>query len=105
MSAAPFQQRAIMTDELIKLRHEVYRCAALFHGAMAQYFAALNGDATAGAVAEITVTAREAGMAYNAALVALLKNLKSLPANEKVNREAERAERNISILSFEVQRL
>jgi hypothetical protein len=94
-----------MTDELIKLRHEVYRCASLFHGAMAQYFAALNSDASAGAVSGITVTAREAGQDYNAALVALLKNLKSLPASEDVSREAERAERTISILSFEVQRL
>lgn len=90
-------------DELIKLRHEVYSTASIFHEAMSKYFAALKDDAAA--VSGVASVAREAGQAYNAALVALLKHLNSLPSNMEINREAERAERTISILSFEVQRL
>jgi Pyruvate/2-oxoacid:ferredoxin oxidoreductase gamma subunit len=104
MSARPIQQ-TIMTDELFKLRHEVYRSAALFHGEMAKYFAALNDDSTAATLSEITRAAREAGLAYNAALVALLKHLTSLPRDAETSIEAEQAERTISILSFELRRL
>lgn len=103
MSSRPVRQRAIMTNELMKLRHEVYSSASSFHDAMSKYFAALNDDAAA--VPATASVARAAGLAYNTALVALLKHLKSLPSDSEVNREAERAERNISILSFEVQRL
>jgi hypothetical protein len=92
-----------MMDELMKLRREVHSSASLFHGAMSKYFAALNEDAAA--VPVTAAVARKAGQAYNAALVALLKHLKSLPPNPEAALEAERAERIISILSFEVQRL
>lgn len=92
-----------MMDELIKLRREVNSSAALFHAAISKYFTALNDDAAG--VAGAADTAREAGQAYNAALVSLLRHLKSLPFDLEVNREAERAERIISILSFELQRL
>lgn len=92
-------------DELFKLRHEVYRSAALFHGEMAQYFAALNNDTAGAALSEIKRAAREAGMAYNAVLVALLKHLTSLPRDAEASIEAEQAERTISILSFELRRL
>ena len=94
-----------MTDELIKFRHEVYRCGALFHKALTEYFTALNEDADPAVIAGITQTVREAGEVYNAALVALLKHLKSLPGNAGMSEEAERAERTISILSFEIRRL
>lgn len=103
MSSGAVQQLAIMTDELIKLRHEVYSAASRFHLAMSKYFSALKSDTAA--VPELAAVAREAGHAYNVSLVALLKHLKSLPSNLDANREAERAERTISILSFEVQRL
>lgn len=92
-----------MTDELIKLRHEVYSTASRFHLAMSKYFAALKNDTAA--IPELAAIAREAGQSYNVSLVALLKHLKSLPSNLEVTTEAERAERTISILSFEVQRL
>ena len=92
-----------MTDELRKLRHEVYRSASLFHAAMSKYFAALNDDHAA--VPVTAAVARETGEDYNAALVSLLKHLQSLPADPEVHLEAERAERTISILSFEVRRL
>ncbi|HEX8175873.1 MAG TPA: hypothetical protein VF543_12200 [Pyrinomonadaceae bacterium] len=92
-----------MTDELMKLRHEVYSSAAFFHEAMSKYFSALKDDAAA--VQDAASVARKAGVAYNATLVALLKHLKSLPSNPKVNVEAEQAERTISILSFEIRRL
>ena len=94
-----------MTDNLSKFRHDVYHCGALFHRAMAKYFADLNNNAPAAEMAVTARAARETGAAYNAALVALLKQLKSLPDNTEVSREAERAERTISILSFEIQRL
>jgi hypothetical protein len=94
-----------MTGELFKLRHDVYHSATLFHGEMARYFAALNNDATAEALSEITRGVREAGLAYNSALVALLKHLTSLPHDAEVSLEAEQAERTISILSFELRRL
>lgn len=92
-----------MTDDLTKLRHEVYRSGALFYGAMAKYFTDLNNDVTG--LTDTTLTARETGLAYNAALVALLKRLNSMPGNTEISREAERAERAISLLSFEIQRL
>jgi hypothetical protein len=92
-----------MMDELSKLRREVYSSAALFHAAMSKYFTALNDDAAA--VPVTAAVAREAGEDYNAALVSLLKHLKSLPSSLEVSQEAERAERTISLLSFEVRRL
>jgi hypothetical protein len=94
-----------MTDDLLKLRHESYRCAAVFHEEMAKYYNALNNDASAGAMSDTTRAAREAGTAYNTALVALLKHLSSLPLDAEARIEAERAERTISILSFELRRL
>lgn len=94
-----------MTDELSKLRHEVYAQAALFHEEMAKYYNALNNDASAAALSEASSAARGAGAAYNTALVALLKHLNSLPRSMEASVEAERAERVISILSFEMQRL
>ncbi|HEX8749408.1 MAG TPA: hypothetical protein VF717_19685 [Pyrinomonadaceae bacterium] len=92
-----------MTDELMKLRHEVYSSASFFHDAMSKYFVALKDNAAA--VPDAASVARKAGVAYNATLVALLKHLKSLPPNPEVNLEVERAERTISILSFEIRRL
>lgn len=92
-----------MKDELVKLRREVYRTGALFYGAMAKYFTDLNNEGTG--QSDSTLIAREAGLAYNAALVALLKRLNSLPSSTEISREAERAERAISLLSFETQRL
>jgi hypothetical protein len=94
-----------MTDELFRIRHEVYRCAALFHEEMAKYYNALNNDASAVAVSDTTRVAREAGQAYNTALVTLLKHLNSMPRDAETSVEAERAERTISILSFEVRRM
>lgn len=94
-----------MNQELLTFRQDVYRCAARFHGAMAEYFAALDADKTAEDVVNIRLAAREAGLAYNAALVALLKRLKSVPGDAALNKEAEQTERTISILSFEVQRM
>jgi hypothetical protein len=91
-----------MTDELMKIRHEVYISASLFHEAMSKYFSALRDKA---AIHDAASAARKAGLAYNAALVALLRHLKSLPSNPEVHTEAEQAERTISILSFEIQRL
>lgn len=104
MSARPIRQPTLMTDELFKLRHEVNRSAASFHEEMAKYFAALNNDAIAGAMPEIKRAARDAGQAYNAALVALLKHLTSLTRDAEASIEAEQAERTISILSFELRR-
>ncbi|MBD0372412.1 MAG: hypothetical protein ICV60_16330 [Pyrinomonadaceae bacterium] len=101
----PVDASAMMTDKLLKLRHEVYRCAAIFHEEMAKYYNALNNDAAAEAVSTTARDAREAGTAYNTALVALLKHLNSLPRSSEARAEAERAERVISILSFEMQRL
>ena len=92
-------------DELFNLRHEVYRCAAIFHEEMAKYYNALNNDASAEAIYDTSRAARDAGIAYNTALVALLKRLNSLPRDAETQVEAERAERTISILSFEVQQL
>jgi uncharacterized protein (DUF885 family) len=94
-----------MTDELFKLRHEAYRCAAIFHEEMAKYYNALNYDASAGAISDATRAAREAGLAYNTSLVALLKHLNSLTLDSQARIEAEQAERTISILSFELRRL
>ena len=83
----------------------MYRCGALFHESMAKYFTALNSMAAAGDIYDARVAAREAGVAYNAALVALLKRLNSIDRNAESSREAERAERAISLLSFEIQSL
>jgi hypothetical protein len=94
-----------MTGEPVTLQHDVYRCGALFYGALAQYFAALNNDAADEVLREVTLSARRAGEAYNAALVALFKHLQSLPSEAGAGREAERLERAISILSFEIQYL
>jgi Pyruvate/2-oxoacid:ferredoxin oxidoreductase gamma subunit len=94
-----------MTDELFKLRHEGYRTAAIFHEEMAKYYNALNNDASAAAMSDTTRAARDAGVAYNTALVALLKHLNSLPLDAEARIESERAERTISILSFELRRL
>jgi Pyruvate/2-oxoacid:ferredoxin oxidoreductase gamma subunit len=106
MSARPLQKREVVTDKLDQLRHEVYRSAALFHGAMAKYFSVLDDAAAAReTLSEITLAARESGAAYNTALVALLKHLGSLPDDAEAREEAERAERTISLLSFETRRL
>ena len=94
-----------MTEKLLALRHDVYRCAADFHGAMAKYFAALNADSSREDLSHLKLTAGEAGKGYNAALVALLKHLKSVPGDARTNQEAEQTERTISLLSFEVRRL
>ena len=103
--SGPSKSAKQATDESVKLRHEVYRCGALFHRALTEYFTALNEDAAATVIADITGAVREAGEVYNAALVALLKHLKSLPGNAEISAEVERAERTISILSFEIRRL
>jgi hypothetical protein len=94
-----------MTEELSTIQHEVYRCGALFYDALAQYFSALNNDAAGGALRDATQAARRAGEDYNAALVALFKHLQSLPGDAHAGRQAERVERAISILSFEIQYL
>jgi hypothetical protein len=106
MSAPRIKVQESVTEELARLRHEVNSAASLFHGAMASYFSVLNDAAApASTLSETTVAAREAGLAYNAVLVALLKHLNSLPGDAEVRVEAERAERTISLLSFETRRL
>jgi hypothetical protein len=73
---------------------------------MAKYFTDLNNEVvTADAMTDSTRAVSQAGAAYNVALVALLKNLKSLHGDADLSVEAERAERTISILSFEIRRL
>ncbi len=94
-----------MTQELPALRQDVYSCASQFHGAMAKYYAALNESAAGEDVADLRRVAREAGVSYNSALVALFKHLQSLPHNAGMSREAEQTERTISLLSFEIRRL
>lgn len=94
-----------MADELLDIRHNVYRCGALFHRGMAKYFDALNADVAGEDLGRTAAAAREAGAAYNSALVALLKRLNSSRPEPEAAREAELAERAISLLSFELQRL
>ena len=94
-----------MTQKVVALRQEVYGSAAQFHGAMAAYFAGLNNKASDADIDKLKRAARETGIKYNAALVALLKHLQSVPRTSTGNREAEQTERTISLLSFEVQRL
>ena len=94
-----------MTQELLALRQDVYSNAAQFHGAMAKYYAALNESAPKEDVTNLRRAAREAGVIYNSALVALFKHLQSQPNNAGMRREAEQTERTISLLSFGVQQL
>jgi len=94
-----------LTDELNKWRQEIYLSASRFHAEMAKYFAALTGDTSAGDIDATKRAAREAGNYYNVALVSFLKHLKTLPLGAELRAEAERAERTISLLSFELSQL
>ena len=95
----------VMGDEFLTLRQEVYNCASRFHTAMANYFDALKGEASAGSVEDAKLAVREAGARYNAALVASMKHLRALPGNAEINKEAEWIERTISLLTFEMRRV
>ena len=94
-----------MAEKAQSLQEQIYSYGARYHQAMAQLFAALSGDEAAGETDETRCHARVAGEAYNGALVALLKHLKSLPETAEVRKEAEWTERTISLLSFEMRRL
>jgi hypothetical protein len=95
----------ILINKLHENRQEIYRSASRFHAEMAKYFTALTGDTFGVDIDTTKMAAREAGNAYNVALVSFLKHLKSLPLGEELRAEAERAERTISLLSFELSQL
>ena len=92
-------------SDLYALQQDVYHAAAKYHGAMAEYAAALHPDTESQRLKEEADKCFSAGEQYRAMLLALLDYALTTGASEVDEQEIQRIMRQIELLDLEMERI
>jgi hypothetical protein len=92
-------------SDLYAIQQDVYHAAAKYHGAMAEYAAALHPDTGSQRLKEEADKCISAGEQYGARLQALLDYVLTIGASEVDEQEIQRIRKLIELLDLEMERI
>ena len=92
-------------NNLYAIQQEVYRAAAKYHGAVAEYAAALHPNTQSQRLKEVADECVSAGEGYRVSLLTLLDYALTIGASDVDEQEIQRIRKLIELLDTEMERV